>query len=80
MIAASLSTVKAKFYDIVIRTDVGNVDVAWSQKEDNDDDLKRLNLARARELKQLHDEFHDILDEGVAKPKRRPRRRSISPR
>jgi tetratricopeptide (TPR) repeat protein len=67
-IAASLADVKAKLYDIVVRTDVGSVDVAWSQKEDNDDDLKRLNLARSRELKQLRDEFHDILDENVPKP------------
>jgi len=64
----SFKTVKAKFYDIVIRTDVGNVDVSWSQKEDTDDDLKRLNLSRQRELKQLRDEFKDILDAGTPKP------------
>lgn len=68
VLAASFKTVKAKFYDIVIRTDVGNVDVSWSQKEDTDDDLKRLNLSRQRELKQLKDEFKDILDAGTAKP------------
>jgi hypothetical protein len=68
LLSASFKTVKAKLYDIDIRTDVGNVDVAWSQKEDNDDDLKRLNLSRQRELKQLKDEFKDILDGGVAKP------------
>jgi hypothetical protein len=67
-LGASFERVKAKFYDIVIRTDVGNVDVSWSQKEDNDDDLKRLNLSRQRELKQLRDEFKDILDGGTAKP------------
>ena len=59
---------KAKFYDVVVRTDVGSVDVAWSQKEDTDDDLKRLNLARSRELKQLKDEFKDILDEARRQP------------
>ena len=68
MLGASFKDVKAKFYDVIVRTDVGNVDVAWSQKEDNDDDLKRLNLARSRELKQLKDEFKDILDEGTQKP------------
>ena len=52
----------------MIRTDVGNVDVAWSQKEDNDDDLKRLNLARSRELKQLKDEFRDVLEQAVPAP------------
>ncbi len=67
-LAASFQTVKARFYDIVIRSDVGNVDVAWSQKEDIDDDLKRLNLSRQRELKQLKDEFKDVLDAGTQKP------------
>jgi tetratricopeptide (TPR) repeat protein len=68
VLAASEQVVKDKFYDIVIRTDVGNVDVSWSQKEDTDDDLKRLNLSRQRELKQLKDEFKDILDAGTPKP------------
>jgi hypothetical protein len=63
VLGGSFKNVKAKFYDVIVRTDVGNVDVAWSQKEDADDDGKRLNLARARELKQLRDEFKDILDE-----------------
>ncbi|HEX3766702.1 MAG TPA: tetratricopeptide repeat protein, partial [Kofleriaceae bacterium] len=67
-LAASFQTVKARFYDIVIRTDVGNVDVSWSQREDIDDDLKRLNLSRQRELKQLKDEFKDVLDSGTQKP------------
>jgi hypothetical protein len=67
-LTASFQAVKARFYDIVIRTDVGNVDVAWSQKEDVDDDLKRLNLSRQRELKQLKDEFKDVLDAGTPKP------------
>jgi hypothetical protein len=69
VLGASFRDVKAKFYDIVIRTDVGSVDVSWAQKEDADDDLKRLNLSRQREFKQLRDEFKGILlDEGPGKP------------
>src|SRR6185295_5924073 len=68
VIGASLQAVKAKFYDIVIRTDVGNVDVAWSQKEDVDDDLKRLNLSRQRDLKPLKVEFKDIPDASTQNP------------
>ena len=68
VLGASLQAVEAKFYDIVVRSDVGNVDVSWSQKEDVDDDLKRLNLSRQRELKQLKDEFKDILDAGTPRP------------
>jgi len=69
VLGGSFKDVKAKFYDIIIRTDVGNVDVSWSQKDDSDDDLKRLNLSRQRELKQLKDEFRDILEgPGSLKP------------
>lgn len=67
ILGASFKNVKARFYDIVIRTDVGTVDVSWSQKEDADDDLKRLNLARQRDLKQLKDEFRGVLDAGTKK-------------
>lgn len=68
VLGASFQNVKAKFYDIVIRTDVGAIDVLWSQKEDADDDLKRLNLTQSRELKQLRDEFKDILEAGTSSP------------
>jgi len=68
VLAASFKDVKAKFYDVIIRSDVGNVDVGWSQKEDADDDLKRLNLSRTRELRQLKDEFKDVIDGGTTRP------------
>ncbi len=68
VLGASFKDVKAKFYDIVIRTDVGTVDVAWSRKEDNDDDLKRLNLSRARDLKQIRDEFRGIIEQTTTSP------------
>ncbi len=68
VLGRTFADVKAKLYDIVIRTDVGNVDVSWSQKSDIDDELKRLNLSRQRELKQLKDEFKDVLDAGTPRP------------
>jgi hypothetical protein len=67
VLGASFKNVKARFYDIVIRTDVGTVDVSWSQKEDADDDFKRLNLARQRDLKQLKDEFKGVLEPAGSK-------------
>jgi hypothetical protein len=78
-LGASFKDVKAKFYDVIVRTDVGNVDVLWSEKEDNDDDLKRLNLARSRDLKQLRDEFKDILETGTQKPSERAPVKSALP-
>jgi hypothetical protein len=77
-LGASFKDVKAKFYDVIVRTDVGNVDVSWSQKEDNDDELKPLNLARSRDLKQLRDEFKDILDASTEKPSA-PKKSALPP-
>lgn len=55
--------VKAKFYDVLVRSDVGVVDVGWSQKEESDEDLARLNVEKQREIKQLRDEFADLIRE-----------------
>lgn len=55
--------VKAKFYDVLVRSDVGVVDVGWSQKEESDQDLARLNVEKQREIKQLRDEFADLIRE-----------------
>jgi outer membrane protein assembly factor BamD (BamD/ComL family) len=71
VLADSFKAVHAKFDDIVTRTDVGGVDVIWSQKEDSDDDSKRLNLARSRDLKQLRDEFRFVLDEASPSEKKK---------
>ena len=68
LLVPAFKEVKAQVYDFVIRADVGTIDSSWSQKSDTDDDLKRLNLSRAREMKQLKDEFHDILEANVPKP------------
>jgi len=63
VLGSAFRNVKAKFYDVIVRSDVGTVDVSWSEKEDADEDLRRLELDRNRELKQLQDEFRDILEE-----------------
>ena len=57
---------QAQLNDVLVRADVGVVDVAWSQKEDVDADLKSYTLSKQRGLKQLYIEFKDILDEEKA--------------
>jgi tetratricopeptide (TPR) repeat protein len=63
VLAAAFRDVKAKFYDVLIRSDVGIVDVSWSQKEGADEDLRRLELDKVRELRLLEEDFRDLLDE-----------------
>jgi tetratricopeptide (TPR) repeat protein len=64
ILAASFKAVKTRFYDVLIRTNIGVIDVSWSQKEAIDELARRLGLDRIRELRTLRDEFRDILEEG----------------
>jgi tetratricopeptide (TPR) repeat protein len=66
VLGSAFRDVKARFYDVLVRTDVGVVDVSWSQKEDTDEDLRRLELDKSREVKQLRDEFRDLIEEEPA--------------
>ena len=48
---------------MVVRSDIGNIDVSWSRREASEDELKRLTLQQQREAKQINDEFRGMLDE-----------------
>jgi len=63
VLALSFQNVSNKFYDILIRSDVGIVDVAWSLKEGAETALKRLNLDQARERRTLDSNFADVIRE-----------------
>jgi len=63
VLAQSFREVKSKFYDVIVRADVGVIDVSWSRKEDSDDEIKRLNFEKQREAKQIRDEFREIIEE-----------------
>lgn len=63
VLGEAFRSVKSKFYEVLVRTDVGVVDVSWSQKEESDEDLTRYTLDKSRELKQLRDEFADLVNE-----------------
>lgn len=50
-----------RLYDIVVRADVGIIDVAWALKQQRTDSISRLVREQKRELKLLDDEFKEVL-------------------
>jgi hypothetical protein len=52
-----------RFYDLVLRADVGKIDVSWARREDHRVRIDTLTRERARELQALDDEFRDVMDE-----------------
>jgi TolA-binding protein len=60
---ANFSLVRARFYDLVLRADVGNIDVAWAEREEHRMRVELLTRERAREIKALDDEFNEIMDQ-----------------
>ncbi|MFW2387177.1 MAG: tetratricopeptide repeat protein [Polyangiales bacterium] len=51
-----------RFYDLVLRADVGKIDVAWARREDHRVRIDTLTRERAREIQSLDDEFSDVMD------------------
>jgi len=52
-----------RFYDLVLRADVGKIDVSWARREDHRVRIDTLTRERARELQSLDDEFRDVMDQ-----------------
>jgi TolA-binding protein len=61
--AANFSAVRARFYDLVQRADVGNIDVSWAEREEHRQRVELMTRQRATEIKALDDEFQEIMDE-----------------
>jgi tetratricopeptide (TPR) repeat protein len=60
---ASFGRVHQDFYRLVLRADVGIVDVAWTQKRDETERIQKLAGDEDRELRVLDDEFKEVLGE-----------------
>lgn len=58
--------VQQRFYDLVLRADVGRVDVAWARREEHRMRVEMLTRDRSREIQALDDEFAEIMDETEA--------------
>ncbi|MGB5523051.1 MAG: hypothetical protein WBM96_10825, partial [Polyangiales bacterium] len=59
----NFNRVHDRFYDLVLRADVGKIDVSWARREDHRVRIDTLTRERARELQALDDEFRDVMDE-----------------
>jgi tetratricopeptide (TPR) repeat protein len=56
-------SVTKRFYDIVVRADVGIIDVAWALKDSKSKEVSRLVRQQKMDLKLLDDEFREVLKE-----------------
>ena len=55
--------VRRRFYDLVLRADVGRIDVAWARREEHRMRVDMLTRERARELQAIDDEFREVVGE-----------------
>lgn len=60
IMAENFKAVTQRFYNVVVRADVGIIDVAWALKESSTKNTNRLVAERKRELKLLDDEYKDV--------------------
>ncbi len=57
----SFKRVHQSFYDLVLKANVGVVDVSFQRKQDKTSQIQKLAAQKDRELKQLDDEFKEVL-------------------
>ena len=60
---AMLSKIADRFYDLVVQSDVGLVDVAWGLKDERTGAVSKLINQQKLELKAVEDDFHSLLEE-----------------
>ena len=60
---AGFRDVAKRFYEIIVRADVGIIDVAWALKDAKSKEVSRLVRQRKMDIKMLNDEFKEVLRE-----------------
>jgi hypothetical protein len=60
---AMLSKVTDRFYDLVVQSDVGLVDVAWGLKDARTSTVSKLINQQKLELKTVDEDFRALLEE-----------------
>ncbi|HXU73717.1 MAG TPA: tetratricopeptide repeat protein [Polyangia bacterium] len=60
IMAEQFKAVTTRFYNVVVRAEVGIIDVAWALKDSSTRNTNRLVAERKRELKLLDDEYKSV--------------------
>lgn len=60
---AMFTKVADKFYDLVVRSDVGIIDIAWGLKDQKTSAVTRLTNQKNQELKALDEDFRKVLED-----------------
>lgn len=56
----NFANVKKRFHELVLKADVGIIDVAWLKKEEHTSRITELTKSRLHEIKVLDDEFQEV--------------------
>jgi hypothetical protein len=59
----SFRRVRRQVYDLVLKADVGIIDVAWTRKHADAEKIQKLASDKDREVRVLDDDFHEVLEE-----------------
>jgi hypothetical protein len=59
----SFRRVRRQVYDLVLKADVGIIDVAWTRKRGDADKIQKLASDKDRQLRLLDDDFREVLEE-----------------
>jgi hypothetical protein len=55
--------VQKRFYDLVLKADVGRIDVSWAEREEHRMRVEILTRERTRQMEALDQEFKEIIDQ-----------------
>ncbi len=59
----SIQRVRQQFYNVVLKADVGQVDVAFTRKQDKTEEIQKLAAQKDRELRSLEEDFKEVLED-----------------
>jgi TolA-binding protein len=59
-------SVRDRFFDLVLRADVGRIDVGWGRREEHRMRIEMLTRDRAEQMRALDDEFREIVGDDVS--------------